>query len=274
MGRWCHCRHRHRHGWVRGPPCLGRPGHRLAKSTATGLLQVSWRRGPWRRGPEPCARTLPAPPGVRPGRSAVSPLPAPPLPAPAAPAAPAGLARGRQSTRRGTDLDARRRCRGASPRRCCHRRRRRGRRRRGRPRSVERRDVHERAERAERAETQASEEEQRRLQRGGDLDLTESTRGPTRRRRSRTCAARRRANNKTILENVARRATLAPAAKLRLRVRPDPRRRWRGPFARDATRAKDTPRVKDDEEIARGVLDGACWTDASSGARSISTTRC
>ena len=84
------------------------------------------------------------------------------------------------------------------------------------------------------------------------VDLTESPPEPA----AKTPAppARRRANNKTILENVARRAKLSRP--------PPPFVSAYGrthdvagevPFARDVTRAKDTPRVKDDEEIAREI---------------------
>ena len=207
----------------------------------------AWSLEAWSRA---VVRTLPAPPGVRPGRSAVSPLPAPPQPAPAAPAAPAGPPAGGKRTRRGTD--------------------------RRRAAKMSRRESEEvvvvdddeedddeeddRGRSSDGTSTSEPSEPRRRRPRksNGDfgavvtVDLTESTPEPA----AKTPAppARRRANNKTILENVARRAKLSRP--------PPPFVSAYGrthdvagevPFARDVARAKDAPRVKDDEEIAREI---------------------
>jgi len=212
----------------------------------------AWSLEAWSRA---VVRTLPAPPGVRPGRSAVSPLPAPPQPAPAAPAAPAGPPAGGKRTRRGTD--------------------------RRRAAKMSRRESEEvvvvdddeedddeenddeeddRGRSSDGTSTSEPSEPRRRRPRKSDgdfgavvtVDLTESTPEPA----AKTPAppARRRANNKTILENVARRAKLSRP--------PPPFVSAYGrthdvagevPFARDVARAKDAPRVKDDEEIAREI---------------------
>ena len=272
MGRWCHCRRRHRHGWVRGPPASAARGIASQKAQPRAFSRFHRRRGPWRRGPEPWCARCPRRPAFaradqRSRRCRLRRYPHPPRP-------PRPRARPRAARARGAaptddareDVEAR--VRGGG----CHRRRRRGRRRRGRPRSVERRDVHERAERAERAETQASEEEQRRLQRGGDRGLDRvaaGARGEDAGRRRR----RRRANSKTILENVARRREALGAATLRLRVHGRTHDvAGEVPFARDATRAKDRRESKM-TKIAREIDALLDWYRKLRRC-SISTTRC
>ena len=204
---------------------------------------------------------MPAPPGVRSGRSAVSPLPAPPQPMPTAPAAPAGSPASGKRTRRGTD---RRRAAKMSRRES---------------EEVVVIDDDEEDDRGQvvidddeseeddrgrsngRTSTSEPSEPRRRSprKRDGDvgaavtLDLTESAPEPAAKTPAAAPPPARRKADKTVLENVARRAKLSrPPAPF---VSPH---RTRGSAeeassARDAARAKDARKVKDDEEIAREI---------------------
>jgi len=196
-------------------------------------------------------RTLPAPPGVRPGRPAVAPLPAPPRPAADAPAAPAGPAASGKRTRRGTD--------------------------RRRAAKLSRRDQDEvvvifddddeddRGRSNGGTSTSEPSDPRRRSPRKSytntsavvTVDLTDSAPEPVAKTPAASAApsapAPRRKENKTIIENVARRAKLSRPPPPFVSSHRTHSTAEEVRFARDAGRPKDTPRVKDDEEITREI---------------------
>ena len=195
-------------------------------------------------------RTLPAPPGVRPGRPAVAPLPAPPRPAADAPAAPAGPAASGKRTRRGTD---RRRAAKLSRRE---------------PDEVvviDDDDEDDRGQSNGGTSTSEPSDPRRRSPRKTNtntsamvtVDLTDSAPEPAAKTPAASAAppapAPRRKENKTIIENVARRAKLSRPPHPFVSSHRSHSTAEEVPFARDAGRPKDTPRVKDDEEITREI---------------------
>ena len=195
-------------------------------------------------------RTLPAPPGARQGRSAVSPLPAPPQSVPAAPTAPAGSPASGKRTRRGTD---RRRAAKLSRRE---------------PDEVvviDDDDEDDRGQSNGGTSTSEPSDPRRRSPRKTNtntsamvtVDLTDSAPEPAAKTPAASAAppapALRRKENKTIIENVARRAKLSRPPHPFVSSHRSHSTAEEVPFARDAGRPKDTPRVKDDEEITREI---------------------
>ena len=196
---------------------------------------------------------MPAPPGARQGRSAVSPLPAPPQSVPAAPTAPAGSPASGKRTRRGTD-------------------RRRAAKKMSRRESeevvvigVDKEDEEDdRGRSSGGTSTSAPNEPRRRSPRKskGDidavvtLDLTESTPESAAKMPAASAPPARRKAYKTVLENVARRAKLShPPPPFVFSHRTKHSTADALASARDATGAKENAplREKDDEAIAREI---------------------
>jgi len=253
------------------PPPSSRPGQGLALARPPGASpRKKHSHGPsadfmeaWSRA---VVRTLPAPPGVRPGRPAVAPLPAPPRPAADAPAAPAGPAASGKRTRRGTD--------------------------RRRAAKLSRRDQDEvvvifddddeddRGRSNGGTSTSEPSDPRRRSPRKSNtntsavvtVDLTDSAPEPVAKTPAAPAApsapAPRRKENKTIIENVARRAKLSRPPPPFVSSHRTHRRRWRGAFR---ARCRQTQRHAESQRRRRDHardLRVAGPTQAPAGARS------
>ena len=236
------------------PPPSSRPGQGLALARPPGASpRKKHSHGPsadfmeaWSRA---VVRTLPAPPGVRPGRPAVAPPPARRGPPPTRLPRPRP-GRERQRTRRGTD---RRRAAKLSRRE---------------PDEVvviDDDDEDDRGQSNGGTSTSEPSDPRRRSPRKSNtntsamvtVDLTDSAPEPAAKTPAASAAppapALRRKENKTIIENVARRAKLSRPPHPFVSSHRSHSTAEEVPFARDAGRPKDTPRVKDDEEITREI---------------------